>query len=121
MVPGTARAGTFCCADGAAEEVFQGSDMVSARDGAGEEAGGVAKAYKVRLLREQESAKEVLGTGTHARAWRQVPVKPLGAGLPPKKLLALREIRGVTKSFILFKEPSYCLPMMYRSAACRLS
>ena len=36
MVPGTARAGTFCCADGAAEEVFQGSDMVSARDGAGE-------------------------------------------------------------------------------------
>lgn len=46
MVPGTARAGTFCCADGAAEEVFQGSDMVSARDGAGEEAGGVAKAYK---------------------------------------------------------------------------
>ena len=52
MVPGTARAGTFCCADGAAEEVFQGSDMVSARDGAGEDAGGVAKAYKVRLLRE---------------------------------------------------------------------
>ena len=36
MVPGTARVGTFCCADGAAEEVFQGSDMVSARDGAGE-------------------------------------------------------------------------------------
>jgi hypothetical protein len=49
MVPGTARAGTFCCADGAAEEVFQGSDMVSARDGAGEEAGSVAKANNVHL------------------------------------------------------------------------
>ena len=62
-------------------------------------------------------AKEVLGT----RAWRPVPVKPLDAGLPPQKLLALREIRGVTKSFILFKEPSYCLPMMYRSAALVVS
>jgi hypothetical protein len=49
MVPGTARAGTFCCADGAAEEVFQGSDMVSARDGAGEETGSVAKANNVHL------------------------------------------------------------------------
>ena len=122
MVPGTARAGTFCCADGAAEEVFQGSDMVSARDGAGEEAGGVAKAYWVRLLREQECESSTrYARARAARAWRLVPVKPLDAGLPPKKLLALREIRGVTKSFILFKEPSYCLPMMYRSAALVVS
>ena len=98
--------------------MFQGSDMVSARDGAGEEAGGVAKAYKVRLLRETRVRKKF---SVRARTLRLVPVKPLGAGLPPKKLLALREIRGVTKSYILFKEPSYCHPMMYRSAACRLS
>jgi hypothetical protein len=57
MVPGTARAGTFCCADGAAEEVFQGSDMVSARDGAGEEAGSVAKANNVHLRACQRAKK----------------------------------------------------------------